>query len=416
VAIESELAQLQERKANEAKRIVTSLRNQYKLALARERSLKASMENQKQESLELNKKAIQYRVLQRQAESSKHMYDLLIQRFKETSLVEEMKTGNIRIIDQAQAPSSPFSPDVRRGVLLSVVLGLFLGVGLAFLLEYLDNTIKFPEEIKDHLGLSYIGMIPAFDVREKLEGVDSQLITMHSANSPPSEAFRAVRTGILFSLPDVNIQILWVGSSAPGEGKTLSTANLAVTMAQAGSRTLVIDCDLRRPNMHNLFGTEKETGLTSIVSGSVEPREAIVETGIENLAFLPGGPKPPNPSEVLGSNRMIKLLERLRTKYDRIILDTPPVSAVTDAVVLAPRADGCLLVVRGGVTPRKVVQSAIEKLRMVDARMIGAVMNAVDVKRAGYYYHKYHYYYEHYGYGMDDGGKRRKKRGGRMLG
>jgi capsular exopolysaccharide synthesis family protein len=259
-------------------------------------------------------------------------------------------------------------------------------------------------------------MIPAYDVREKLEGPDAQLITVQSAHSPPGEAFRAVRTGILFSLPDVNIQVLWIGSSAPAEGKTLCSANLAVTMAQAGASTLVIDCDLRRPNLHNLFGAEREVGLTSVISGNVEPREAIVATGIENLDLLPCGPNPPNPSEVLGSNRMTKLLDRLRTKYDRIILDTPPVSAVTDAVVLAPRADGCLLVVRGGVTPRKIVQSTVEKLRMVDARMIGAVMNAVEVKRSGYYYHKYNYYYEQYGYGMDDDGRRRKKKGGAMPG
>ncbi len=199
VAIYSELEALKERKIKEARRVVASLRSEYKLALARESALKKALAKQKGESLSMNKKAIQYGVLRRQAESSKHMYELLFKRFKETSLTEEMKTGNIRVIDRAEVPMVPVSPNKKRMVLISMILGIALGIGFAFVLEYLDNTIRFPEEIRDYLGIPYMGPVPAFDTDEVLDGMPVELIALHSPKAAASESFRGIRTSILFS-------------------------------------------------------------------------------------------------------------------------------------------------------------------------------------------------------------------------
>ncbi len=412
IAIDSELAELKKRKIREVKRVVNSLRNEFKLALAREDSLKKALTKQKKESLELNKKAVQYGVLQRQAVSSRHMYDLLIKRFKETSLTEEIKTANIRIIDPAQVPQGPIKPNKRRNILLAVVVGLTLGIGLAFLLEYLDNTIKFPEEVKNYLKIPYLGPVPAY----ALDGSDEKshdLVTLHSPKSTASESFRGIRTGILYSSADSAPRVILISSAGPSEGKTVCAANLAVTMAQSGSKVLLMDCDMRRPRIHKVFGMVRDQGLSSVLVGKANVGQTIIKSKVENLDILPVGPIPPNPSEMLGSMRMKHLLETLKKSYNRIIIDSPPVTAVTDAVVLAPQADGTLLVVRAGDTPRQIVQNGLAQLQTVNAKILGAVLNGIKTGRDSYYYYQYYYYY----YGEDGEKKkntrRRKRRASR---
>ncbi|MBW2593388.1 MAG: polysaccharide biosynthesis tyrosine autokinase [Deltaproteobacteria bacterium] len=416
VAIDSELTDLKKRKIREVKRVVNSLRNEFKLALAREDSLKKSLAQQKNESLELNKKAVQYGVLQRQAVSSRHMYDLLIRRFKETSLTEEIKTANIRIIDPAEVPGGPIKPNKRRNILLALVVGLTLGIGLAFLLEYLDNTIKFPEEVRNYLKIPYLGPVPAYAIDGAAGGKPSDLITLKSPKSTASESFRGIRTGILYSSADRPPQVILVTSAGPSEGKTVCAANLAVTMAQAGSRVLLIDCDMRRPRVHKMFDQSRDQGLSSVLVGNVDVREAIINTGVENLDILPVGPIPPNPSEILGSRKMVDLIEGLKKDYVRIVLDSPPVTAVTDAVILAQEADGTILVIRAGDTPRQIVQNGLTQLQSVNAGILGAVLNGIKTGRDSYYYYQYYYYY----YGEDGQKKkdtrRRKRRTSRYYG
>jgi len=405
VAIDSELTELKKRKIREVKRVVNSLRNEFKLAQAREDSLKKALARQKKEALELNKKAVRYGVLQRQAASSRHMYDLLMKRFKETSLTEEIKTANIRIIDSAEVPRGPISPNKRRNILLAVVVGLTLGIGLAFLLEYLDNTIKFPEEVKNYLKIPYLGPVPAYATEGAAGGKPSDLVTLHSPKSTASESFRGIRTGILYSSADRPPQVVLVTSAGPGEGKSVCAANLAVTMAQAGSRVLLIDCDMRRPRIHKIFGQSREKGISSVLVGDGNAREAIVKTEVENLDILPVGPIPPNPSEILGSRKMTDLIEGLKKDYVRIVLDSPPITAVTDSVILAQKADGTILVIRAGDTPRQVVQNGLNQLQTVNAGILGAVLNGIKTGRDSYYYYQYYYYY----YG-DDGEKKKNTR------
>lgn len=412
VAIDSELAELKKRKIREVKRVVNSLRNEFKLALAREESLKKALAKQKKESLELNKKAVHYGVLQRQAVSSRHMYDLLIKRFKETSLTEEIKTANIRIIDSAEVPRGPIKPNKRRNILLAIVVGLTLGIGLAFLLEYLDNTIKFPEEIKNYLKIPYLGPVPAYAVDDAANGNASDLITLQSPKSTASESFRGIRTGILYSLADRPPQVILVTSAGPSEGKTVCAANLAVTMAQSGSRVLLIDCDMRRPRVHKMFDKSREDGLSSVLVGDGDARETIIKTGVENLDILTVGPIPPNPSEILGSKKMDDLMEDLKKDYVRIVLDSPPVTAVTDAVVLAQKADGTILVIRAGDTPRQIVQNGLTQLQTVNAGILGAVLNGIKTGRDSYYYYQYYYYY----YGEDGEKKKNTRRRRRHAG
>ena len=402
-AIDSELADLTKRKVVEARRVVNSLKNEYKLALAREESLKRALARQKTESLKLNKKAVQFGVLQREAESSRQMYELLIKRFKETSLTEEMKTGNIRIIDKAEVPQSPVKPRKKRNILLAVIVGLTLGFGTALFLEYLDNTIKLPEDVKEHLEIPYLGPVPAITSNDIPAHVARDLVTVHSPKSAAAESYRSIRTGILFSSADAAPRTIVFTSASPDEGKTMTAANIGVAMANAGSRVLLLDCDMRRPRIHKIFGVDRKIGLSSILVGTGSAKDAIVPSSVENLDILPVGPIPPNPSEIIGSKKMGLLLSDLKKQYDRVLIDSPPISAVTDAVILAQMADSLLLVVRAGETPRQVIQHALAQVRSVNANILGAVLNAVSVGRDSYYYYQYYYYY----YG-DDGDRKKK--------
>ena len=403
-AIESELKTLQKRKGQEITRVINSLRSEYKVAEAREKSLKASLEKQKRESLDLNQKAIEYTVLSRETESAKQMYDLLIKRFKETSLTEDMRTGNIRIIDRAHVPNAPVRPKRALNILLAVLLGLISGVGLAFFFEYLDNTIKLPEDIQRYLRVPYLGPVPAMALNGIPESREKpELVAFHSPKSTASEAYRGIRTSILFSSAEKPPQVLLISSAAPQEGKTTTALNLAISMAQAGGKTILLDCDMRKPSLHKIFGYPRDKGISSILVGNCEVRDALITTQVPNLDIIPCGPIPPNPSEILGSPRMSKLMEFLRKTYSKIIIDSPPITAVTDAVVLGSLVDGTVLVIRAGGTPREIVRNGLNQLKGVNSPILGVVLNGVDMDRDGYYYYQYYYYY----YGED--GERKKK-------
>lgn len=409
VAINSELKSIQKRKTTEVHRVINSLKNQYEVSLAKEQSLKTALANQKQESLALNKKAIEYSVLRREAESAREMYDLLLKRFKEASLTEDMKTGNIRIIDRAEVPQAPISPNKRKNILLAMVLGLTLGTGLAFLFEFLDNTIKTPEEIKRYLNIPYLGPVPAMDLngsKGAFASLNTELEAAHSPKSTASESYRGIRTNILLSAADAEPQVLLISSSGPQEGKTMTTANLAVTMCQAGSRVVLLDCDLRRPKLHKLFGVSRDQGMSNLLVGKLEIKDALQQAGLPNLYIIPSGPIPPNPSEILGSKRMKELIAGLRKNFDRILIDTPPISAVTDAAVMTQSIDGMVLVVRSNDKSREHVRNSLDKVTAVGAPILGAVLNGVDTGKNSYYYYQYSYYY----YGEDDQKKKKTRK------
>jgi exopolysaccharide transport family protein len=408
LAIESEIKTLQDRKTQEVNRVISSLRNEYEVALAREESLKAALAKQKKESLDLNQKAIQYGVLQREAESARHMYDLLIKRFKETTLTEDMKTGNIRVIDRAEVSKNPVKPRKRRNLLLAVIVGLLTGTGLAFFFEYLDNTIKIPEDVKRHLKIPYLGPVPLFEPASKGNpggDMNQELVTHHDPKSTASESYRGIRTNILFSAAESAPQVILITSAGPREGKTTTTLNLGITMAQAGSKVLLLDCDMRRPKLHKAFSLAKDRGISNLLVGGKAQDGALRHTPVPNLDVIPCGPIPPNPSEMLGSKRMSDLLHRLRKEYAHILIDSPPSTAVTDSAVLSKSVDGVVLVIRAGDTAREMVKNGIGQFEAVGAHILGAILNGVDIGRDKYYYY---YQYYHYYYG-DDGDKKKRK-------
>jgi len=417
IAIQSEIDNLKNRKGKEINRIINSLRNEYKVALAKENTLKKALNKQKQENIELNKKSIEYSVLRREAENARHLYDLLIKRFKETSLTEEMKTGNIRIVDRAEIPKFPIAPRKKILILIAMFGGIAFGIVLAFFIEYIDNTIKIPDDIREYLNIPYLGPVPSFDLT-KSDIPHPELITYYSSKSTASESYRGIRTSILFSTAEKSLKVLLVTSAGPGEGKTLTSTNLAITMAQAGTKVLLIDCDMRKPKIHKMFGlTRDQNGMSSLLVGKASKSDAIIRLedqpidkinvpNIPNLDIIICGLIPPNPSEIIGSERMSQLMTELKNDYDRIIIDSPPVTAVTDSTVLAKFVDGVILVVHSGETPRQIVYNGLEKLQAVNANVLGAVLNDVDTGKESYYYYQYYYYY----YGEDGHKNKRHKR------
>jgi exopolysaccharide transport family protein len=416
VAIDSELKTLQKRKSQEINRVINSLKNEYKVALAKEESLKDALSKQKEELLDLNEKAIQYGVLRREVESAQNIYEMLIKRFKETSLSENMRAGNIRIIDKAEVPKTPVKPKKRVSIILAMIVGLFGGTGLAFLLEYLDNTIKTPDDLKQYLNIPDLGPVPLFAAENKGnpgKGKDrtSDLIALHSPRSTASESYRGIRTNIMFSTAESVPQVILVSSAGPREGKTITAANIAITMAQAGSKIIILDCDMRRPEIHNLFGATRDRGMSNIMVGVDNIGVIIQSTQIPNLDVITSGPIPPNPSEMLGSKRMESLLVALRKKYDHILIDSPPVTAVTDASVLSKSADGVIMVIRTGDMARQIVKNGIDQFNNVGAHFIGAVLNGIDLsssKYSYYYYQYYRYYYGEDGEGIKTSRKKKK--------
>jgi len=396
-AANSELESLQKRKAAEINRIIDSLRNEYEVAQAREASLKAALERQKQESLELNKKAIEYSVLKREAEGARELYDLLIRRFKETSVTEEIDAGNIRIIDKAEY-AYQVSPNTRRDLRLAAVIGLMLGLGLAFFVEYLDNTIKSPEEVEPYFRVPLLGVVLGHQVKGRREedvNKKDELVTMKDPKSAVSESYRGIRTRILFSSTVSQPKSILIVSAMEGEGKTISAANLAVIMARTGSRVLLLDCDMRKPRMNSIFGLEREKGVSNILVGDCSISDAVHKTDIENLNLIPCGKIPPNPSELLGSKAMREMLATLSRSYDRIVIDSPPVTAVTDAVVLSKAVDGVVVVLQANKTERVLAKRAIEQMQAVNAHIFGIILNRLD-ERMTKYYHLYSYFYRDY--------------------
>ena len=346
----------------------------------------AALDAQKGEALAMNRKAIDYGVIARDVDSNKQIYDSLLQRAKETGVSGELRTSNVRIVDAAETPNDPVSPRRGLNILLGLFGGAFLGVGLAFFFEYLDNRVKTPEEIEQELGLPSLGLIPM------TAGIAGKANPLISDAAPPNfaEAFRALRTNILFSAADGGPKSIVVTSTGPSEGKTMVAGNVAIGLAQTGQRVLLIDADMRRPRAHELFSIPVEPGLSNLLVGASKPSEVVRQSGVENLWIMPAGKTPPNPAELLGSKRFADLTSSLNGHFDCVVIDTPPVLAVTDSAVVAHRASGVLFVIAADVTSRQAAQTALDQLEHAHAKFLGAVLNRVDVERNSYYYSRYY--------------------------
>ena len=367
-------------------KVVQAVHTDYEAAFAQERSLVTALEQQKSEALAMNRKAINYSVLARDVESGKQLYQSLLQRTKETGIAGELKTGNIRIVDDAERPRGAVTPNKRVNTLLGLLAGLVLAIGVAFFFEYIDSTLKSPEEVKACLGLPSLGMIPALGDRWT-----STAPLLHTGVPPNfAEMIRGVRTNVLFSSTGEGTRTLVVTSTGPGEGKTLVASNLAVAMALAGQRVLLVDCDLRRSRVHELFGLDQEPGLSNVLVGNAKASEAVRKTEVAGLWVLPSGRTPPNPAELLSSKRFKDMVQSLGDHFDAVIIDTPPAIVVADPLVVASVASGVIFVVGAEMTSRHAARAALEQLHRGHVRILGAVLNRVQLERDWYYYSRYY--------------------------
>ncbi|MBI4954878.1 MAG: polysaccharide biosynthesis tyrosine autokinase [Myxococcales bacterium] len=362
---------------------------------------------------ELNLLEIEYDRLQRQKDNTEKLYGLVLERTKETDLAQLLRVNNIRVLDRPLVPGTPVHPRVPVNIALGLFAGLLLGAAAAFLRGLLDRTIKVPDDLEQELGATFLGLLPVVARhsehgavygrksrrRVKTEGRPSspELMVHDQPTSGMAEAARAIRTNLMFMAPDHPYRLLLVTSAGPVEGKTTVACSIAVAMAQAGQRVVLVDCDLRRPRIHRVFAESNDRGVTTVLM-DMALDDALVETQVPNLTVITSGPVPPNPAELFHSDRFRRLLEDLKGRFDRVVIDSPPVVAVTDATILSTLVDGTVVVARAFHTRKELARHAVRSIRDVDGKIAGTVLNAVDFSRLEY---KYSYYYyqrdEYYG-------------------
>ena len=417
--LQAQLKEVDDTIQKEKQNAVDALESDYREARERETLLTQALDQQKADVNQMAEKMVEYNILKREAEANKTLYDGLMTKLKETAISAGLRSSNIRVIDPAMVPSTPARPAKARNVVLAFLVGLVGGIGLALMREYLDNTVKTPDDIESLARLPSLAVVPAFsgsngDLKRNglLKGVSTngydkkiELVAQHLPKSQMSEAFRALRTSLLLSQADHPPQVILVTSALPREGKTTAAANLAVTLAQLGDSTVLVDADLRKPGVGRLLnlGNGKYAGLSSYLAGASSlDLVSIQHPTIPNLTAIPTGPLPPNPADLLSSHKLADAVTELRKKFKFVVIDSPPVMAATDAVILSVQTDGVLLVVRSGETPKEAFTRTRDLLVSVKANILGVVLNAVDSSAPDYYY-SYRYYPYSYGYGPQEG-------------
>lgn len=414
VALKNQIDTLQKSLDDQKKALAQNIVDSYRSAVANEQYLAQALDEQKKIVNEIAEKSIQYNILKREVDTNKQLYDGLLERLKQSQVSAGLKASNIRVVDAAEVPKFPVRPRVVLNLALGFFLGVGLGIGLAFFQEYLDNTIKNSDEVEALLRLPSLGVVPVFALNGSNKTAGSKLTTLASVKALPPrgaaiqthsevlEAFRSLRTSILLSASPIP-RIILITSALPGEGKTTMTVNLGATLASVGSRVLIIDCDMRRPACHHSVGVQNSPGLVQYLAGRVELSEAILPVpGVVNMSVIPCGPIPPNPAEVLSSPSAAELMRNLRSQFDYVLVDSPPLLSVADARILSTMTDAVVLVVRAYSTPYDVVRRARSLLLGAGARILGVALNDVDIHRDGYGYGSKGYYYG-YGYGYGSG-------------
>jgi succinoglycan biosynthesis transport protein ExoP len=419
--LKSQLEGLQKRineeTADIARKVLNQVEADYQAALKKENYLMEMLNQQKGTVVSSNSNAIYYNSLKIEVENMRSLLDFLTRKQKEsmlTSRLEGLNTSNIKIVDPAEIPARPFSPNKQRTLLLALMLGIGGGIFLIFALNYLDNTVKSPEEVEKLLHLPALGFIPAVGAKasqsyyshyysdrkkqqfeQKIKEVE--LVNLKEPESTFAEHYRNIRTSLLLSTPDQPPKVFVVTSALPQEGKTVTAINLAVAFTQLGKKVLILDCDLRRPRVHKIFRIKNTAGVTSFLVGRSRIEDIIYRfPGEPNLHVLPSGPIPPNPVELIISKGMKDVIAGLRQHYDFIFIDAPPLMGIQDAILLGDLADGLLLVAWGGKTPRKVIEKAKAEIEKFNIRLLGVILNKVNMRRFAYAYSSYSYKYGEY--------------------
>jgi len=403
--LNNQLKEIDSQLQSETNKGVDHLKGQYLAALQRETMLRGSFEKQKQEANKLNESAIEYSILKRDLDSNRTLYEGLLGKLKEAGVTAGLRSNSFRIIDAARVPTTPSEPNIPRNLSFALVLGVISGVGLAFLLESMDNSVRTPEQATALSALPSLGMIPLGSKsgshgpagkRLALTAASKEVVetvTLVRPQSQMAESYRALRTSLLLSNLGAPPKVIMVTSARPQEGKTTTSINTAIVLAQKGTRVLLMDADLRRPSIHKALGMGPRSGLSNVLTGNAAAQQTIVTSPIlPNLFIMPAGTPPPNPAELLASSNMRDVIAELRDLYDHIVIDTPPTLSVTDAVVLSPRADATILVIRSGQTTKQALRRSRDILMQVNAHVAGVLLNAVDLSSPDYYY-----YYEYQG-------------------
>lgn len=403
--------QLTDTRSRKSATLLTNLHTRYQQALAREQSLRAAFEQQRAQTLSQNEAAINYRIIQQEIETNKSLLNGLLQSAKENDVVLAGKPNNISVVDYALTPDGPVGPNRTRTVIVAFFLSIGLGLGLALFLEYLDDSMHSTAEVERVLHLPALAVIPAVGGvarRRRLPGrttalqkhangngtTNAELLRNADVRSPLAEAYRHLRTSVLLSTAGYAPKSLLVTSSLPGEGKTTTAVNTAISLAQTGASVVIIDADMRRPRLQSIFAMHEQEGLSSILSSEVSEAEmlAMVTSDEESgLGVLTSGPIPPNPAELLGSDQMRRLLAALQSNYTHVVIDSPPVSSFTDGVLISTMVDGVLLVVHGGRSSRHIVKRSKQLLNDVGAKILGVVLNNVNLQSHDYYYYQNYY-------------------------
>jgi polysaccharide biosynthesis transport protein len=373
----------------------------------------ALYETARKKAVELNLKELEYHRLDRLRAENEKLYGALLEQMKQADLARMMNVNNIRLVDAAQEPKAPIRPNTTTNVGIGLLLGIFLGLGLVLIREQMDSSIKSPEDFEQRLQITFLGLLPeVMENDDKPNGKKRRIVPRRPTpgdDFPPelivherplsgvAEAARTLRTNLMFMNPDKPYRKLLVTSAAPAEGKTTVACSIAISLAQGGQKVCIIDCDLRRPRLHRIFDRVGDTGLTNLLVGDATLDEVALATKIPNLWCVPAGPIPPNPADVLHSERFRKFLDDLMERFDRVVLDSPPLVAVTDSAIISTLVDGTVFVVRAFKTTRALSRQGLRALADVDAPIVGGVLNAVDFRRRDYNYYHY-YYYKREGY------------------
>jgi polysaccharide biosynthesis transport protein len=390
--LSAQIAKIQSDIKHFADGIAESIKKDYQTALTKENIIGERTQEQKKLTADLNEKAIQYKILEREVDTNKSIYQSLLQRLKETEVASDIRTTNIQVIDYASPPLVPYKPNIKFNMFLAVLVGLMAGCFLAFIFEHFDSTIKDEEEIRKRFPLPFLGAVPLADYDEVQ---DIEKVVYTNPQSVISEAYRVIRTSILYSSSDHPPRSLLLTSTQPLEGKTTSASNLALSMVQSGLRVILIDGDLRKPRLHKVFlNNGNGFGLSTYLVGKMELPGVIKRTDINSLDIIPSGPIPPNPAELLGSKKMKELIEHLLEKYDHVIIDGPPISGFADSRLLSRLIDGVLLITSIGITQRQALRTSIEEILKVRGRIIGTILNRFESERNKYGYGYYYYYNE----------------------
>ncbi|MCB0329192.1 MAG: polysaccharide biosynthesis tyrosine autokinase [Bdellovibrionales bacterium] len=445
--LKAQMDRLEQGVREQREQIISGLRSKAIALQLEEDRLRDELEQQKSKTFELAKKQVQYNVLLRELESSRELLQNVLRQSKESALAIEGNPSNVSIVDYAVVPRVPSYPKKSLLLMAGFCIGIGLGIGIAFLLNHLDNTIRSPELLTQVTGLPNLGLVPSFESEQlalgapvpsskKPHGGDPKVggdgdnlpslsegalsplqggvphpITFLAApKSLASEAYRTIRTGILLSQAGEPPRSILVTSSHSSEGKTTSAMNLAASLSSSGGRVVVIDCDLRRPSLMRYFDLEPGLpGLVEVITGSRELDSVKIDNLIKRITIIPAGSIPPNPAELIGSLEMKRILEQLREQYDFVIIDSPPILPVTDSVVLSRYVDGAVLVVKGGATPRRLVRDAVGRLKAVGTRVLGTILNDVDFQGADYHYYN-RYYTSYYKRDEEEAAARKKSR------